>query len=193
MVGSAAVPVSMPDENQLPLGPLRDLTQAIHVLYVFAGTPGTRRISDAIKERDDFPATVSHEAVRSILLGHHAGWPKIQSVVMQLVTWAVNNPDPAEEIKKFHKLWMALEEHPAKPTTQSSINRVDQALHNEISPFGFDIATSTENSNNLARENGKPEDLRSPLISWRTRGGTLDVYDRQMAIQLIKDIGFPND
>jgi hypothetical protein len=100
------VAVGMPGEGQLPPGPRRELTMAIHVLYVGAGTPGLRRISKAIQDRDDLPDTVSHEAIRAILNGAVAQWIKIQCLVSQLLTWSVTRPDPAPEIEKIHRLWL---------------------------------------------------------------------------------------
>ena len=79
----------MPDEGQLPPGPLRELTAAIHALYQSAGMPGTHRISDEIKKRNDLNDTVSHEAVRRILMGEHARWSKVECLVMQLSRWSV--------------------------------------------------------------------------------------------------------
>ena len=61
--------LSMPDEDRLPPGALRELTAAIYALYQSAGKPGTRKISEAIKIRQDLHDTASHEAVRSILQG----------------------------------------------------------------------------------------------------------------------------
>lgn len=78
--------VAMPDEGQLPSGAQRELTYAIHVLYEAAGMPSTRTISHAIRKRDDLPDTVSHEAVRGILLGARSRWSKVASLALQLVT-----------------------------------------------------------------------------------------------------------
>lgn len=182
--------VSIPDEGRLPPGPLRDLTEAIHELYALAGKPGTRKISDAIKDRDDLPDTASHEAVRNVLRGVRVGWPKIQSVVSQLAAWAVTKPEPAQEIKRFHQLWIAIEEYPALQSPPARGDRISAGGPSPI-PLNAPVATPQDDQNSNYAENSTT--FRIPLVSWRTPAGTLDVYDRQMAIQLIRDIGAPND
>lgn len=113
--------VSMPGHGRLPDGPQRDLTAAVHALYIAAGLPGTRRISNAVRERDDLPTTVSHEAVRAILAGSRSSWHKVESVVRQLAAWSVAEPDVATTVRKIHKLWLAAAD-PAEP-----IERVESA------------------------------------------------------------------
>jgi hypothetical protein len=183
--------VSMPGEGRLPPGPLRDLTHAVHVSYENAGKPGTRKISDAIRDRGDLPDTVSHEAVRNILLGSHVGWLKLECVILQLVTWDINKPDPEDEKRKFHKLWIRVEE---SATSQFAANRADRISSDEISPTSTDTAdVSAENDQNLVSRIEDRGTLRAPLVSWRTPAGTLEVYDRQMAIQLINNVRLPNE
>jgi hypothetical protein len=105
--GSVAVAVTMPGEDRLPPGPRRVLTEAVHTLYEAAGMPGTHRISDAIEHCDDLPDMVSHEAVRSILLGEPSRWAEVECVVRVLATWAVAQLDPMAEAEKIHELWRA--------------------------------------------------------------------------------------
>jgi hypothetical protein len=186
------MPVSMPDEKQLPPGPLRDLTCAIHVLYASAGKPGTRKISEAIRGRDDLPDTVSHEAVRNILLGSQVGWPKIRCVIEQLSAWAVDVPDPKSEIKRFHELWITVEELAMRRMPEPRGGQDGQVVTDHVplstSPGSAAISVEADGQDAIyhAKEKATPQ---PPLISWRTKTGTLDVYDRQMAIDLIRDIG----
>jgi excisionase family DNA binding protein len=107
--GERTVPVKMPDERKLPPGPWRELTQALYALYESAGKPGTREISEAIKNRDDLRDVVSHEGVRNILGGKHARWSKIECVVVQLANWSVGRPNPVAELERIHRLWSAAE------------------------------------------------------------------------------------
>lgn len=179
------MPVSMLGEEQLPHGPLRDLTQAIHELYESAGMPAARRISDAIRRRDDLSDTVSHEAVRNILLGIHSRWSKVQCVTLQLAEWAIGKPDPASEEKKIHALWLAAERIHAKERAVGDCElESDPELVNTAHVSGHEKVRVIPEDDQTERQ----RDDHRPLISWRTQTGTLDVYDRQMAIQLIKDI-----
>jgi hypothetical protein len=137
--------VLMPEEGRLPAGPQRDLTAAIHDLYVAAGKPGTRRISSAIRERDDLPDTVSHEAVRTILGGTRSRWHKVESVVRQLAVWSVDKPDVAATVEKIHTLWLAVDDvsgvepciQPADPTVfRQAVRGVHGSTHTDaISTF----------------------------------------------------------
>jgi hypothetical protein len=160
------------------------------VSYENAGKPGTRKISDAIRDRDDLPDTVSHEAIRNVLLGGHIGWLKLECVILQLVTWDINKPDPEDEKRKFHKLWIRVEE---SLTSQFAVNHADSISPDENSSTCTDTADLWgENDQKLISQIENRGTLRAPFVSWRTPAGTLDVYDRQMAIDLIKDIGLNN-
>ena len=119
------MPVGMPDQGRLPPGPWRELTQALHALYESAGKPGTREISEAIRNRDDLRDVVSHEGVRNILRGKHARWSKIECVVIQLASWSVGRPNPAAEVEKIHRLWSAAEG--ARSATDTRQQEVAQA------------------------------------------------------------------
>ena len=184
------MPVAMPDEGRLPPGPLRALTQAIYALYVSAGMPATRTISDAIRDRDELRDTVSHEAVRNILQGTHARWSKIECLVIQLATWSVIDPNPKAELRRIHKLWSAAEQTMDSAQIQQDGDGKDQEFLNpRISISGQGLASP---ANDGPGSGNQPETLLTttqPLITWTTRIGTLDVYDRQMAIQIIKDMG----
>ena len=189
--------VGMPDEGQLPPGPRRELTRAVHVLYVAAGAPGLRRISKAILERDDLNGTVSHEAIRGILNGAHAQWVKIECLVSQLSTWSVSRPDPAFEIAKIHGLWlMAAEEIGHLELSQQHDPARDRQISGELPVHvrraahdGLSQNTAGSDAPDPGRQTERRSSIRRPLISVNPRTGTIDVYDRQMAIQIIQDIG----
>ena len=184
------VGLSMPDEDRLPPSALRELTAAIYGLYQSAGKPGTRKISQAIRARDDLNDTVSHEVVRGILQGTHASWFKVESLVMQLATWAVTKPDPREEAKRIQLLWHAAQQ--ASPSPIRSSAALSAALGSGIG-VGADVAVADDSMANAAIAIADPasrleEMLKHPLISWNPKTGTLDVYDRQVAMQMIKDM-----
>ncbi|MBM2615737.1 tetratricopeptide repeat protein [Actinoplanes sp. LDG1-06] len=102
-------------------GPLERLTQAIRDLHRDAGKPGLRRISTAIRGRDDLKDTVSHETVSAILHGGSLPrWLKLESVVRQLAEWSVRKPDPDAEVRRFHAIWLeAVDGRPSAPITPS--------------------------------------------------------------------------
>jgi hypothetical protein len=59
-----------------------------------------------VRERDDLPATVSHEAVRAILAGYRSSWHKLESVIRQLAAWSVVELDVTAALQNIHKLWI---------------------------------------------------------------------------------------
>src|SRR5436190_19815179 len=97
----------MPKPDRLAAGPLRDLISALHELYAAAGRPGARQLSTAIRDRDDLRDTVSHETISAMLRGDALPrWIKVECLVRQLADWAVTHPDPDEEVRRFHHLWL---------------------------------------------------------------------------------------
>ncbi|GGK72190.1 FxSxx-COOH system tetratricopeptide repeat protein [Mangrovihabitans endophyticus] len=105
---------SAPRPGPLPDGPLRDLVLALRGLHRAAGKPGARQISAAIRDSDDMRDTVSHETVSAMLRGGGLPkWVKVECVVRQLVAWAVTGPDTDEEIRRFHRLWLAADDAPS--------------------------------------------------------------------------------
>jgi hypothetical protein len=98
------IPMLGPEE--LTPGPHRDLVHALQELHAAAGWPSTRLIS---KARGDFPATLSHERVRSILSGKSLPlWPTLETLVRVLVSMRNSAPrDTETEIARFMSLWKA--------------------------------------------------------------------------------------
>ncbi|QEU85461.1 hypothetical protein [Streptomyces viridosporus] len=102
--------INPPSEEDLPPGPLRDLTVELHRLYVSAGRPSLRKISERVKENDDAPTTVSHERVRQLLVGgaESASRDVVIALVMALIDMVHPRPDPGEERERFLLLWHAM-------------------------------------------------------------------------------------
>lgn len=72
-----------------------------------------RRISAAIRDRDDLRDTVSHETVGAMLRGSGLPkWVKVECVVRQLAEWAVTGLNADDEVRRFHKLWLAASDEP---------------------------------------------------------------------------------
>ncbi|CAL9333889.1 hypothetical protein [Streptomyces sp. enrichment culture] len=99
--------VTLPSEEELPAGPLRELTAALHELYVAAGCPSLREISESIAENDDAPTTVSHERVRQVLAGkgENASCAVVVAIAMALAGKARPARDADAEADRFSRLW----------------------------------------------------------------------------------------
>ncbi|WP_219471194.1 hypothetical protein [Nonomuraea rhizosphaerae] len=97
----------MPDEQQLPPGPRRDLVAALHDLYELAGKPAARAISAWIRERDDLPGTLSHEGVSAALRGSGTTrWANLESLVCVLVEkQRVGEAKVGSVVARIHTLW----------------------------------------------------------------------------------------
>ncbi|MFI8085855.1 hypothetical protein ACIF6L_34330 [Kitasatospora sp. NPDC086009] len=102
--------IECPTEEQLPPGPGRDLTVALHELYAGAGRPSLRDISAAISEDDDLPATLTHEAIRKILHGDVASarWKTMESLVRALAAASHDHHDVEAEVQRFLRLWQIM-------------------------------------------------------------------------------------
>lgn len=102
-----------PQPGTVTEGPLGDLLQALHELHRAAGKPGARRISVAIRDREDMRDTVSHETISAMLRGSGLPkWVKVECVVRQLAEWSVTGHDPDHEVRRFHQLWLAADDGP---------------------------------------------------------------------------------
>ncbi|MBC6449713.1 toll/interleukin-1 receptor domain-containing protein [Actinokineospora sp. HBU206404] len=115
----------MPDD--LPRGPLRELTEALHELYRAAGTPGLRMIADTVTEDDRFRDTVSHQKVSAML--HGSGmpkWSKLEPVVRVLAEWSTPQRSSSDEARRFKQLWDAVNggDVPAAHPTDEQDGRV---------------------------------------------------------------------
>jgi hypothetical protein len=109
--------------EELTPGPHRDLVYALQELHAAAGWPSTRLIS---KARGDFPATLSHERVRSILSGKSLPlWPTLETLVRVLVSMRDPAPrDTETEIARFMSLWKAAE--------LGEYGAVEQLIHGSV-------------------------------------------------------------
>ena len=98
---------------------------ALHELHRAAGKPGVRRISVAIRDRNDMRDTVSHETVGAMLRGSGLPkWIKVECVVRQLADWAVTGLNADDEVRRFHQLWLAASDEPeATPPAPDTMSR----------------------------------------------------------------------
>ncbi|MBP2579554.1 hypothetical protein J3A78_000032 [Streptomyces sp. PvR006] len=103
--------ITMPTEEQLAPGPLRELISGLHRLYMDAGAPSSRQVSAAIEKDDDARGKPSHETVSALLRrpGQVPRWENVQSVVRTLASWSHRRPDVDAEVSRFHPLWQAAE------------------------------------------------------------------------------------
>ncbi len=99
--------IALPDRDRLPPGPHRALVEALHDLYEGAGLPGLRKIAAGIAD-SDFPDTISHEKVGSLLRGASLpGWLKVECVVRQFAAWHNPRLDADQQAARFLQLWLA--------------------------------------------------------------------------------------
>jgi restriction system protein len=115
--------IEPPNDGRLPPGPHRDLVLALHELYQGAGRPGLRRIASAIRRTNEYPDTVSHETVSAILRAEGVPrWPKLESLVRQLIAWHHPRLEADEQVSRFLELWNAV----SSPDSSSQHDRGSQ-------------------------------------------------------------------
>jgi hypothetical protein len=183
--------IRIPDEQRLPAGPRRELVSALHDLYELAGKPAARTISGCIRERDDLPGTLSHEGVSSVLRGAAVPrWNNLESLVRVLVERRrVGESDVEAVVVRIHGLWRIADGDPSisrpyrppVPATPDRRESIEALAPNEEAA---DPARDSERSDVHAA-------LASlaPIIRWNPRQRTLDVFDRQMAVEIFKEVG----
>ncbi|MFC8374016.1 hypothetical protein ACFUIT_39765 [Streptomyces sp. NPDC057239] len=107
--------ITMPTEEQLAPGPLRELISGLHRLYMDAGAPSSRQVSAAIEADSGARGAPSHETVSAILRrpAQVPRWENVQAMVRTLASWSHRRPDIDAEVSRFHQLWQAAELAPA--------------------------------------------------------------------------------
>ncbi|MEW9531978.1 hypothetical protein [Microbispora sp. NPDC049125] len=185
----------MPDERQLPSGPRRGLTAALHDLYALAGKPAVRKISTRIRERDDLPGTLSHEGVSAVLRGVTLPrWDNLESLVRVLVEQQrVGEADVEMVVMHIHTLWRAadggpvLNGSPLVPSAIPETGRNQEVAPAEHAPQG--VADSADPSEEMTPQ----MPAQALLLRLRARQQTIDVFDREVAVEIIKRVGGAND
>lgn len=175
--------IPMPDREQLPPGPRRELIAAVHSMYSAAGKPSVRRISEWIRNRDDLPGTLSHEGVAAVLKGHVARWENLESLVRVLVDQRrVGQSDPDEVVERIHALWANVDNASIPDTahlfTVESPSHVAAQAATYVPP-----ADNAEGAASPSSEDGAPaaatlEEIRAALLGaqHREHEEKLDVY-----------------
>ncbi|WP_105974946.1 hypothetical protein [Streptomyces geranii] len=107
--------ITMPSEEQLAPGPLRELISGLHRLYMDAGAPSSRQVSAEIEADSGARGAPSHETVSAILRrpAQVPRWENVQAMVRTLASWSHRRPDVDAEVSRFHQLWQAAELAPA--------------------------------------------------------------------------------
>ncbi|WP_329295446.1 hypothetical protein [Streptomyces sp. NBC_01455] len=98
--------IELPSEDDLPPGPVRDLTIRIHSVYDEANWPSMQKIVDAM-EQVDAPGTSSRQYVYNILKGlpRRPSWPIIESIVRALASKTRRQVDIDTLVAEVEKLW----------------------------------------------------------------------------------------
>ena len=95
-MGRRGIPV--PNEEDTPPGPHRDLVTATHGLYWAAGWPSTRRIATDLKA-GDYPSTMNHEMVSQFLRGRTLSTLQpVRSLAMLLAEWCTPRATRARKV-----------------------------------------------------------------------------------------------
>lgn len=177
--------IPMPDEEQLPPGPRRELTAAVHLLYLAAGKPSLRRISKWIQDQDDLRGTFTHEGVAAVLKGKVVPrWDNLDSLVRVLVDQRrVGQSDLDEVLKQIHALWTNVDNAPAPDSAPALIelpSQVAPQTETQVPP-----ADNTESAASPSSEEDVPaaatlEEIRAEIIAaqHREHEEKLDVYRR---------------
>ncbi|MBT2506554.1 hypothetical protein J7I98_11730 [Streptomyces sp. ISL-98] len=78
--------ITMPLEDELPAGPVRDFVEELHVLYEAAGSPPLRATAADIKADQSLRGTASREAVRGMLHGRRVPrrWSTVEALLIIL-------------------------------------------------------------------------------------------------------------
>lgn len=94
-----------------PVGPHRDLTEALQELHRSAGRLSFRMVSTLIRSRDDRLSEASHESVRSAVNGIRVPrWETVHDIVMVLAGLCNPPRDEESETARFLPLWRAIRE-----------------------------------------------------------------------------------
>jgi tetratricopeptide (TPR) repeat protein len=99
------VQIRRPGLDAVPPGSFRDLVDALHDLYVSAGCPPVRAVSDSIF-KNRLLESVSHETFRNALRGTHVlAWPRYYSIIIDLNERTQPPRDHDSLRAQFHALW----------------------------------------------------------------------------------------
>ncbi|MGD9486311.1 hypothetical protein WDH52_24265 [Streptomyces sp. TRM70308] len=188
--------IRMPDEERLQPGPRRELVVALHDLYALAGKPPARTISSWIREREDLPGMLSHEGVSAMLRG--AGtprWANLESLVRVLVEQQrVGEADVEAVVMRIHTLWRIVDSGLSQPRNTSTTPSASPEAESDEQPMSQAAAPPARTGSDS--RDGEPVSRTStqqPLIRWNPRQRTLDVFDRQIAVEIFKEVGGIND
>src|ERR1044072_4176162 len=92
----------MPGEDELPPGPLRDLTVALHEVYAAAGKPSLAKIEVEVRKRDD---KGSRDTVRGVLRGNKTKWATLSPIIGALAEMSVPSRSSDDEMARIKPLW----------------------------------------------------------------------------------------
>ncbi|MGW1495221.1 hypothetical protein [Streptomyces sp. NPDC002402] len=179
----------MPDEERLPRGPHRDLVLALHDIYELAGKPAARTISICIRERDDLPGTLSHEGVSAVLRGVGVPrWSNLESLVRVLAEQQrVGDLDVTRVVLRIHTLWRLADGGRASSNDSTSPSDGPQDV------FESALDQATTHSGTQGKQQPDEPPALAPVMRWNPRHRTLDVFDRQVAVEIFREAGGVDD
>jgi hypothetical protein len=135
---------------------------------------------------------LSHEGVSAVLRGSGTPrWNNLESLVRILVEQQrVGEADVDTVVKRIHTLWRIVDEGlPAADGLRPTFPGVEETDAAERAAPGVYVPGLQPNSEALPVEPIVRPLSREPLIRWDPRQQTLDVFDRQMAVEIFKEVG----
>ncbi len=149
-------------------GPLKDLNDALHELHAQAGLPSIRHVQRDLGGAEVASRGRVHDAFTSARL---PTWGLVQLLV-EALSKAAPNSDPAREERRFHSLWLAASGAPVLPPAEAESRR-------EIDTF-----TSAGDPHTVVAVRVEWEE--PGLVEMSTRRWIRTVVDRALG-----DIGYP--
>lgn len=149
-------------------GRLKDLNDALHELHAHAGLPSIRHVQRDLGGAEVASRGRIHDAFTSARL---PSWGLVQLLV-EALSKAAPNADPAREERHFHSLWLAASGAPALPPTEPESRR-------EIN-----MSAPADNSHTVVAVRVEWEE--PGLVEMSTRRWIRTVVDRAL-----EDIGYP--
>jgi hypothetical protein len=160
-----------------PSAPQQRFTESLVDLYRQAGEPSLRAVSRTIRNRDDFPDTVSHEVVGQLLNGHIPKWTKVECVVRYLAEQCRPPRNSERETARFSALW-----RDARATSGNPIEQNSASIASELSVAHFNerrLESEIKAKNNVNQIDLALEDFarRAPILEVLTLVSNLNSRD----------------
>jgi hypothetical protein len=175
---------SLSTEDGPAVAALRELASAVRRLYVLAGKPSYRVVSDLTTKDRTYPLAISHDTVRVMVMCQKIPrWQSLDSLARVLLALCVEQVDTKAEIQSLYQLWRKADD-PSSPDTE-----VPQPAGTRDVPFVLDTVKPDDDIDAVygARVEGRP------LLVFRSPHGVAEINDYGLAMQFLKTLGGGHD